>query len=92
MSYINASQVLPPSVIELIQTYFEGDYLYIPKREAKKAPWGTHTDTRAALAHRNQCIYREHLDGATTADLAQRYYLSIKSIQRIVAQERACNG
>lgn len=92
MSYINANQVLPPEVIALIQTYFEGDYLYIPKRCTQKVPWGTHTETRTELAVRNRSIFQAYQAGVATADLAQQYYLSIKSIQRIVAQERASNG
>ena len=36
------------------------------------------------LRQRNQQIYQEHLMGKSTRELADSYYLDIKSIQRII--------
>ncbi len=88
MSYINAKSVLPPEVIEMIQDYIDGGYLYVPKREDQKKAWGSNTSTRNDLIQRNKSIYAEYVKGMSTAKLAERYFLSIKSIQRIVLKEK----
>lgn len=36
MCYIKAKDVLPLEVIELIQQYVDGEYLYIPKKEERR--------------------------------------------------------
>ncbi len=84
MSYINATNLLPVDVIELIQDYIEGEYIYIPKKESSKKSWGENTTTRQELAKRNECIYAKYLQGDKVAELADEFFLSPKSIQRIV--------
>lgn len=84
MSYLNAEEVLPMELVELIQKYVEGQMLYIPKRNQEKTAWGTKTGTRALLYKRNQEIYAEYLSGVKVAVLAEKYYLTEKSIQRII--------
>ncbi|WP_205528173.1 hypothetical protein [Carnobacterium divergens] len=39
MNYINATKVLPKELINEIQQYITGDYLYIPVKN-KRQPWG----------------------------------------------------
>ena len=46
MCYIKAKEVLPREVIELIQKYVEGKYIYIPKKEDNRQQWGCKTNTR----------------------------------------------
>ena len=84
MSYINAEDVLPVELIELIQKYVEGQMLYIPKRNQERIAWGTKTGTRELLYKRNQKIYAEYLSGIKVVALAEKYYLTEKSIQRII--------
>jgi len=84
MSYINAEEVLPGELVEQIQQYVEGQMLYIPKRSREKIAWGTKTGTREILYNRNQKIYAEYLGGVKVAALAEKYYLTEKSIQRII--------
>ena len=43
MSYRSAEKVLPFELIELIQQYVDGDYLYIPRKESKRKKWGENT-------------------------------------------------
>lgn len=88
MKYLNAAQILPGELLEQIQTYADGVYLYIPRRAEEKRRWGTGTDTRLYLHQRNHAIYRDHLDGASVEALAEQYFLSVKSIQRILSQIR----
>lgn len=88
MSYINVETVLPEKLVADIQKYVDGTYLYIPKLEENKKAWGEGTETRSELSRRNRSIYEDHCKGMRTQDLADHYYLSVKSIQRIVLSER----
>jgi Mor family transcriptional regulator len=84
MSYINATTLLPEDVIELIQDYIEGEYIYIPKKATNKKAWGENTTTRQELADRNTRIFEKYLQGHKVSELADMFYLSPKSIQRII--------
>ena len=88
MSYRSAQQILPEELIELIQQYVDGDYLYIPRKETGRKKWGENTNTRSELAERNALIYADYRQGISTAGLAEKYFLSEKSIQRIVSLQR----
>ena len=89
MRYINATQILPENLLAQIQEYADGIFLYIPRKQSSKRPWGTATTTRQELALRNKHIFQEHRSGCAVKTLAQRYYLSPKTIQRIIAGQRA---
>jgi hypothetical protein len=36
VSYIKATDVLPQELLDLIQKYVEGEYIYIPKKECNR--------------------------------------------------------
>ncbi len=86
MGYIRAEEILPIDVIELIQQYVDGENIYIPRKAARRQAWGTGTQIRQELLVRNRQIYEEHLAGSKTSELAYKYYLSEKSIQRILRE------
>lgn len=86
MSYKRAQKVLPQELIELIQDYVDGEYIYIPRKNEKRQQWGSNTSTRAELNKRNESIYSDYQSGMKTSELAEKYFLSLKSIQRIVLQ------
>ena len=86
MSYISAEDILPKELIETIQQYVNGKAIYIPS--INKDPWGSHTDTKQFLSERNQQIYKEYLVGATIEELADKFALSPKSIQRIIREAK----
>ncbi|MBQ4058235.1 MAG: hypothetical protein IJD40_04810 [Lachnospiraceae bacterium] len=88
MGYIKAEEILPIHVIELIQQYVDGQNIYIPRKIENKQSWGASTETRKELNIRNQQIYMDYLAGDGVSELASRYYLSEKSIQRIVREKR----
>lgn len=88
MSYRSAEKVLPNELIEIIQQYVDGDYLYIPRKESERKKWGDNTAIKKELAERNSSIYEEYLQGLSMEELAEKYFLSEKSIQRIVYQKR----
>lgn len=50
MGYKKASDILPPTLIEEIQTYIDGESIYIPRRKGKRKNWGTKNSTRARLS------------------------------------------
>lgn len=88
MNYKKAKQVLPEELIIAIQEYIEGECIYIPRKTELKKNWGKNTNIRHELNERNTQIYLEYSDGANTKNLADKYCLSIKSIQRIVLMEK----
>lgn len=82
MSYIRAEEVLPQKLIETIQQYVNGKAIYIPS--VGKQAWGSKTDTRMYLQERNLQIFEEYRNGLSINELAKKYSLSDKSIQRII--------
>ncbi len=84
MGYIRAEKILPQEIIELIQQYVEGENIYIPKKVQNRAKWGANTNTRQELEERNNRIFSDYLNGMGTNDLSNKYFLSEKSIQRII--------
>lgn len=84
MGYIKAEEILPLEIIEIIQKYVDGQSIYIPRKENNRVEWGSMTETKKQLSDRNKSIYEEYVAGKKVAELAQQYYLSEKSIQRIV--------
>lgn len=65
--------------------------LYIPKTEEHRKNWGEGTTTRNELRIRNARIYSDYLAGESMKDLSSKYFLSLKSIQRIIGQEKKMN-
>lgn len=88
MSYVKAEKILPFELIEQIQGYIDGASIYIPKKEENKSPWGSKTTTRIELEERNAVIYKQYTQGKNYVALAEEFYLSEKSIQRIVLEQR----
>lgn len=92
MGYINAAQVLPHTLVEEIQHYIDGAFLYIPRKREHRRRWGETTNARLMLQVRNICIYQDYLSGKSMQELAQENYLSCKTIQRVIAQQRKLAG
>ena len=86
MSYIKAENVLPQELIEAIQQYVDGKLIYIPCKE--KQAWGSTTSAKAFFRERNERIYEAYKSGVEPRELARRFSLSEKSIQRILRDQR----
>ena len=84
MGYIRAEEILPIEVIELIQQYVDGESIYIPRKPSNRQAWGSGTQIRQELWQRDRQIYEDYQAGSRTEELARRYFLSEKSIQRIL--------
>ena len=85
MSYTNADRILPRELLDAIQQYADGVYLYIPRKAERKRAWGEATDSRRERLARNRELYEKHLGGAPVHKLAEEYYLSAKTIYKIHA-------
>ena len=88
MKYSNAYNVLPDAIVRIIQEYVDGEYLYIPRKEEEQKKWGENSGSRDTLKRRNAEIYLKYINGALILDLAHEYYLSDKSIRRIISQQK----
>jgi len=91
MRYCKASDVLPAELIEEIQKYIDGQYLYIPRRQQSRRSWGDNTRTRAEIRRRNRQIAQERADGASIRMLAERYFLAEKTVAAILRRYREEN-
>lgn len=83
MSYINANNILPAELIEKIQKYVDGVTLYIPKVLEEKSACSHY---KQEINKRNQEIYELFMQGEAVKDLAVKFYLSDKSIYRILGE------
>ena len=61
MKYKNAGEILPAELLEEIQKYVQGEFLYVPIKERKTAR--ALTEYRVELDRRNERIYRMSLEG-----------------------------
>ena len=88
MSYIKAADILPEELLSLIQDYIDGEYIYIPRRECNRKDWGESTQSKREISERNTDIYRKYKEGISINALSEIYYLSPKSIQRIITKAK----
>ncbi|MBQ2283694.1 MAG: phosphotransferase [Agathobacter sp.] len=86
MKYTNANKVLPKELIEQIQEYVQGEYVYIPIKD--KVAVENVTDYQTELEKRDAHIYKKYLEGVSNKRLAQIYHLSESSIRRIIIKQR----
>lgn len=84
MGYVHALEILPQELIEEIQEYIDGQVIYIPKIKSNRCNWGEKTDTKAYFKERNIEICNSYKNGTTVFDLSEKYFLTPKSIQRII--------
>lgn len=84
MSYVNAENVLPKSLVDEIQKYVDGKLIYIPRKNENSLSWGEKSGTREKMAERNRTIVNRYYSGETIAELSEVYYLSAKRIQGII--------
>lgn len=88
MNYKNGRDVLPPSLLKELQKYLDGELLYVPKSNERRARWGEVSGTRLLLAERNKEICRLHADGSSIEELELKYHLSSESIRKIIVKSR----
>lgn len=87
MNYKRAEEWIPQELLIKIQEYVDGEYLYIPRRNDNHRAWGEKNGYRMKLRERNQEIIERKQSGETVHELAKIYFLSEKSIYRILAEQ-----
>ncbi|KHD34958.1 histidine kinase [Clostridium acetobutylicum] len=88
MSYKKAINIIPDYLLEKVQEYVDGEFIYIPRKAENKKKWGERTSTCDELKKRNDQIYDDYLTGYSKESLAKKYFLSLKSIQRIIREQK----
>ena len=88
MRYLRAQDIFPAELFKQIQKYADGEYVYIPKLDANRKTWGENTAAKQQTRTRNAAIYQDYLAGNSVQSLSEKYFLSLKSIQRILSQEK----
>jgi len=88
MRYVNAQDVLPTDVLALVRQYVDGAYIYVPRKEENRKNWGDNTCSKIETKERNAKIYAQYKIGFKVDELAGQYFLSDKSIQRIITQSK----
>ena len=83
MKYLNAAELLPEHLLKEIQTYVDGEILYIPKISSKKG-WGAANGSRIFYQERNKEIRRLFQSGFSIDTLAEQYGLASTTIKKIV--------
>ena len=86
MKYRNAGSILPDELIERLQEYVQGDYIYVPIKN-KFMPRGK-TSYKEELEKRDAHIYTKFLEGFSNSQLAESFHLSESSIRRIIIKQR----
>lgn len=88
MKYVKSQDVLPEEIIEILQKYVDGKYLYIPRKNENQKAWGENSGIRKSLNARNTEIFKKYKDGTSINTLAKEYFLSEKSIRRIISDKK----
>ena len=83
MKYINAAEVLPETLLKELQSYVDGELLYIPKVSAKKE-WGTANGSRLFYEERNNEIRNLFQEGCSVDLLSEQYGLAYSTIKNII--------
>ena len=87
MKYINAHAILPDMLVEELQKYIQGGYLYVPADQAQQKRWGEASGYRQELQQRNRRIVEEFRNGISMEELAEKYFLSVYAIRKIIYQK-----
>lgn len=88
MGYKNAGSVFPADLLEVIQQYIDGEYIYIPRKAENKRRWGEVKNSCQYIQERNEIIFSQYRDGISVRDIANCNYLSPKTIYKILADRK----
>lgn len=83
MKYINAAEILPEELLKEIQTYIDGDVIYIPKTSTKKE-WGSVSGSREFYQKRNKEIQFLFENGYSIDALSKQYGLAHSTLKKII--------
>ncbi|PYI55528.1 CD3324 family protein [Paenibacillus flagellatus] len=83
MEYTDATVILPKELVEKVQQFVQGEYLFIPARKDCRSR-EARSGKRAEIDRRNSEIIQSYTSGMSVEELAQTYTLSIYAIQKII--------
>ncbi|HJA91543.1 MAG TPA: hypothetical protein H9717_00205 [Candidatus Eisenbergiella merdipullorum] len=83
MKYVNAAEILPERLLKELQTYIDGEIVYIPRSSAKRQ-WGTASGSRTFYRERNKEIQRLYKEGASIHTLMKQFSLAYSTIKKII--------
>lgn len=89
MKYEKAQNILPDSIIQQIQKYIDGGYIYIPRKNENKKSWGESTETKKYLDKRDKEIFNKYSSGVPVKILSEQYFLTESSIRRIIRNQKS---
>lgn len=84
MGYKQANKILPARLLNEIQNYIDGQYVYIPRKDGSQKMWGESNGSKEITRKRNIEIFRKYNNGSSVKELASMYYLSTKTIYKII--------
>ncbi|UKS23926.1 hypothetical protein LOZ80_19990 [Paenibacillus sp. HWE-109] len=84
MRYIKATEILPKELVEKLQDFVQGEYIYIPAIKEQHKEWGEISGSREEIDKRNSEIIQAYTSGNTIQELADSYYLSVYAIRKII--------
>ena len=87
MKYLNATSVLPDTLVKELQNQVQGGYIYIPIEQEQQKRWGEASGYRQELEQRNQQIKREYRNGVSIECLTEKYCLSLYTVRKIIYQK-----
>ena len=91
MGYKKAMCVLPYELLVAIQQFVDGEYIYIPRKYENRKQWGECNNSRHQLQQRNCAILEQYQCGISVEALAEQYYLSPKTIYKILSAVKNYN-
>lgn len=83
----NAQLILPDALVKELQSYVQGEYIYIPVEQEQQKRWGEVSGYRKELEQRNQKIKQEYQSGISINCLAEKYCLSLYAVRKIIYQK-----
>lgn len=87
MKYRNATEMLPPQLLQELQQYAQGETLYVPK--AKRKSWGEGTGAKVFFSRRDSVIRNQYSSGAPLAELSEKHFISEDAVKKIVYRKGA---
>ncbi|AJD27006.1 CD3324 family protein [Clostridium botulinum] len=84
MGYKQANKIFPVDLLNEIQNYVDGQYVYIPRKDGNQRMWGEVNRSKEIISKRNIEIFKKYNNGISVKELASIYYLSPKTIYKII--------
>ncbi|AVQ45164.1 CD3324 family protein [Clostridium botulinum] len=79
-----ANKIFPADLLNEIQNYVDGQYVYIPRKDGNQRMWGEVNRSKEIISKRNIEIFKKHNNRISVKELASMYYLSSKTIYKII--------